>query len=63
MKMIISGDANREDMIELMKFLRKRFQGRKEHLNVFVKKGTEDMSMKEVVNMFNEIWEEKLWKS
>lgn len=58
MKIGISGDMDKEDLIALGKFLKKRFGYPEEkHINMFVVEGTEGMSAKEVLRLLMDVME------
>ncbi|MFW9927942.1 MAG: hypothetical protein ACFFD1_00960 [Candidatus Thorarchaeota archaeon] len=55
MKLVIEGDINESNLIDIGKFLSRMFRGKKEHINVFVEKGLKDKSIEETIKLLNEM--------
>jgi len=56
MKMLIQGDMDEKKLIKLGKFLVKMYQGKKEHINVMILEGGENLDMKETAKLLEEMW-------
>lgn len=56
MEIIIQGDFTEEDLIKFCKFLVENWKGRKEHINVGIRKGLENKSLDETIKIMEKMW-------
>lgn len=55
-EMMIQGDFTEEDLVKLGKFLVTNWKGRKEHINVGIRKGLHKKSIDETLKILQEMW-------
>lgn len=58
MKLLISGNLTKEDLIEIGKFFRNRWKDRKDVISIIVTEGLESKSKEETVEILREIFKE-----
>jgi hypothetical protein len=59
MKIHIEGEGTDEDILALATFLRKRWQGRPEHINVLIEEGTDTMTTHQCIELLKKVWSDK----